>query len=130
MRIQCPTCDTTYDLPEERVVAGRAVRCARCGTDWTPIPRPLPAPEVDMPEPPSWAPFAAAGPERSPVVAAPSRFQRPTERQLVLGGWVLSAVVLVLLGWAAIGWRDGIMRAWPPSARAYAALGLAGPARP
>lgn len=134
MRIQCPSCEAAYDLPQGRVVAGRAVRCARCGTDWTPSPavEPQPAAEPDPPPIEAPAPPAAAEPRAAlrPAAAAPRRLRRPSERQLVLGGWVLSVAVLLLLGWAAVAWRDGVMRAWPPSERAYAAFGLAGPAQP
>ncbi len=79
-----------------------------------------------------------AAPPRPPRVAVLSQpvaaartpdARRPGERRLLLAAWVLSIAVLVLAGWAAVTWRDGIMRAWPPSERAYVALGLAGPAR-
>lgn len=66
---------------------------------------------------------------QQPTAAQPPRSGRPTQSQLLLAAWVLSIAVLLLAGWAAVAWRDGIMRAWPPSERAYAALGLAGPAR-
>jgi hypothetical protein len=43
--------------------------------------------------------------------------------------WAASVLILVLLAWAAYGWRAEIMHAWPASERLYAALGLlpAGP---
>jgi hypothetical protein len=39
--------------------------------------------------------------------------------------WVGSLVVLAALAWGALTWRADIMHAWPPSTRAYAAIGLA-----
>ena len=54
--------------------------------------------------------------------------KRRTRHNTVFGG--LPGAAPVLIGWAAVTWRDGIMRAWPPSERAYAAFGLVGPARP
>src|SRR5262249_15614793 len=52
---------------------------------------------------------------------------RPRRRPWVAVGWV---VLLVLVGIAAggAGWeRDAVIRAWPPSARLYAPVGLAVP---
>lgn len=35
MRTSCPTCDTTYVIPDDRIgPKGRKVRCARCATEW------------------------------------------------------------------------------------------------
>lgn len=35
MRIICPSCDTSYTVPVDKIGAnGRTVRCARCGTIW------------------------------------------------------------------------------------------------
>mgnify|MGYP001765697196 CR=1 FL=1 len=35
MRTTCPTCDTAYAIPDERIGAkGRKVRCTRCGEEW------------------------------------------------------------------------------------------------
>ena len=37
MRIVCPSCDATYDVPEAMLSGGpRKVRCARCANEWTP----------------------------------------------------------------------------------------------
>ena len=37
MRIECPSCAARYEVPETRLAPGRAVRCARCGSDWVPL---------------------------------------------------------------------------------------------
>jgi hypothetical protein len=42
--------------------------------------------------------------------------------------WLLTIAVLAGLGWAAVDRRAAIMKAWPPSIRAYLAIGLAAPA--
>ena len=35
MRIQCPNCETSYQLADGALGSvGRKVRCARCGTVW------------------------------------------------------------------------------------------------
>ena len=154
MRIVCPACTATYDVPEARLAPGRAVRCARCGTDWLPLDTdapvlPLPveaSPDVpDFPstfEPPrmfdrpsvSRAPNASKPPSASGPAAAPApppSFAARVRRAdtAVLAGWVASLALLAALGWGGVKWRNDVMHAWPPSERLYAALGLAsGPA--
>ena len=143
MRIQCPACDATYDLPEGAVKAGRPVRCARCATEWTPLPA-APASDVTPPaqeiapepEPELSETTFPSLPSREPLPeprSAPQERLVPAGRlpadRAVLAGWVLSVAVLLLLGWAAVAWRAEVMRAWPASERAYAALGLTPAAR-
>lgn len=39
MRAICPTCDTAYTIPDERIGAqGRKVRCVKCGEQWRVMP--------------------------------------------------------------------------------------------
>jgi hypothetical protein len=51
----------------------------------------------------------------------------PTEpepaKKTVIAAWIGSVLVLVAAVWLAIALRQPIMRGWPASARAYAALG-------
>lgn len=133
MRIACPTCPATYDVPDRLLAGtGRRLRCSRCGTEF-PLPAAAPVPERPPPEeavpvatappPPEPAPPPRILPEpreRPPVAAsgdsAPAALQRAWVASLVL---VLGAVVaLVLL-------RERVMEAWPPAARLFTALGLA-----
>lgn len=56
MRTTCPTCDTAYTVPDERIGAkGRKVRCTKCGDEWRVLPvvdeKPLPAPPRPAPPP-------------------------------------------------------------------------------
>jgi len=37
MRIVCPTCDATYQVPDSALAARKTVRCARCGNSWAPL---------------------------------------------------------------------------------------------
>jgi hypothetical protein len=43
---------------------------------------------------------------------------------MAVAAWVLSLAVLAGVVWAAYAYRAEIMAAWPPSQRAYAAMGL------
>jgi predicted Zn finger-like uncharacterized protein len=61
MKIVCPTCEATYEVPESVLAAKRALRCARCGNEWVPganwQPEPSPAaghePSAAAPAPPA-----------------------------------------------------------------------------
>lgn len=149
MRLACPACQAIYEVPEALVRPGVALRCARCANDWVPVA--APPPQAALPAPPEVPQLAApdapsetfedvpAAPQRP----APAPFPRlratrpeppdidvitpdpdPPSRTPVLVGWALSVAILAGAGWAAVEWRQTVMEAWPPSARAYAALGL------
>jgi predicted Zn finger-like uncharacterized protein len=142
MRIVCPNCDTAYDVPESVVTPGRQMRCAQCRSEWLPggpaepvveLPPPPPpiAPEAEpdhvaAPEPPVM--LAPPAPPAQPelVIHAPFpaiiRVEEPPRRAIMVA-WVASLLALVALIWMAIAFRAPVMRHWPASARAYAALG-------
>src|SRR5690348_17886277 len=82
MRLICPSCSVAYEVPDSLVPAGRAVRCVRCGGEWTPVaaaveeaaPEPEPEPEPVVREPGPLPPFTAM--ERlaaHPAVSRPDR---------------------------------------------------------
>ena len=142
MRITCPTCGAAYDVPAERLAGGRTVRCARCGSGWVPpvddalpeppllappqAPEPPPVPEVlpgtPVPEPPETVVPNPSDPESEPpLTAAAGRLRQGLP---IFLAWAASLVLLGAFVWAMIAWRTGVMRAWPPSERLYAALGL------
>ncbi len=97
MRIVCPSCSAAFEVPKTRLAPGQAVRCARCGTDWTPLAAPEPAKvaqsgvaqsgvaqstvaqsEVAQSEQPPERPLPSRNPEpvtftKSAVLAAPRR---------------------------------------------------------
>lgn len=131
MRIACPDCNAVYELPPESVRPGRGVKCARCATVWVPValedaepeirplapePSPDPAPQ---PEPPPSPREPTPIPEPPPTPEAPQRSVFP-----VLLAWLLTAVILAALAWAAITQRTAIIQAWPPAERAYRLLHL------
>jgi predicted Zn finger-like uncharacterized protein len=79
MKIVCPSCAATYEVPEAVLAARRPVRCARCGNNWTPggeaeeAPAPEPVAEVASQMPVVPAPPAVAPPV---TVAAPPETRR------------------------------------------------------
>jgi predicted Zn finger-like uncharacterized protein len=144
MRIECPSCFAAYVVPDSLVTAGRVVRCARCGDDWTPVaataaPEPEPVPESEPPPPeptppePPLAPAPVTDPVADPVLATarPSAMERlaahtawPRPSARLRLAWAASLLVLVLAAGAAYAWRGEIVTEWPPSARVYALFGL------
>lgn len=50
--------------------------------------------------------------------------QAPRDRTLLPLAWAATLMVLAGLAAATVIWRTDVMRAWPPSERLYAALGL------
>jgi predicted Zn finger-like uncharacterized protein len=143
MRIACPSCSVAYDVPDSLLKAGRVVRCAGCGGEWTPIETraepelapppepPAPAFETSLvappPQPPADRPPAAAEAAPRPASAMDRLVQPPTRSSSLVRlrlAWLASAVLLVTLAWGAYAWRAQIVTAWPPSARLYAAFGM------
>lgn len=138
MRIVCPSCQATYEVPEALIAGGKAVRCARCGAEWAPL---LPPPAAPPPTPTPTPPPAPEEPLRAepPLVARPRSIDtaddaRPPpwndeieftpRRQGALIAWLVSLLVLAALIGAALLFRSAVMGVWPPSMRLYAALGL------
>jgi len=127
MRIVCPACETAYDVPDTVVAPGRALRCARCRSEWVPVavvpeqaeagpaPGAPPEQEVAVPEP-VLAPVARVAPIS--VAEGPAG-----PRVAVIAGWLVSLLVLGGVGYAAVAWRQPIMHVWPPAGRAYGWLG-------
>ncbi len=71
MRIDCPGCAAAYDVPASVLTARRVMRCARCGTEFTPqAPFPRAPAHVATPDPIPATP-AVVPPET--VVAADDR---------------------------------------------------------
>ncbi len=131
MRIVCPSCAATYDVPDERLVPGRAVRCAGCGAGWTPrllqaampVPVLMPVPEEPEPAILTEAADESAPPDPHPVSLPVSPAGRRLSRA-VAAGWVATVLIVGGAAWAGVTRRDSVMQAWPPTERIYAALGL------
>jgi len=132
MILTCPECATGYFVEDAQIRAGgRNVRCANCGARWTAHPEgPLElvtseegavarevAPELDT------TPITA---EELPRVFRGRAQEERRMRQAAVTGvaWAAAAVVVVALIGTGILFRDGVVRAWPPTASLYAAIGL------
>ncbi|MGC8476213.1 MAG: zinc-ribbon domain-containing protein [Acetobacteraceae bacterium] len=129
MRLDCPNCAASYDVPDTLLGGRRAVRCARCGHQWAyaapaplSVPFSVPAAAEAEPAPPEMTPVAAARPV--PLAPRPPAAARPGLALRL--AWAGSAVLLAAGLIAALALHRPIARAWPPSQRLYAALGLKG----
>jgi predicted Zn finger-like uncharacterized protein len=143
MRIVCPSCSATYEVPEHLLKPGKMARCARCGGEWPPAREPadIEAPPGHVAEPaaehePDHAPDDGA-PDHGPQLGAEqSREQhRPTamERLAIqppasarsrglLGAWVATVLILAGAVAAMLVWRQEFMSVWPPSGRILAPI--------
>ena len=136
MILTCPECATGYFVEDDQIrAAGRAVRCAACGARWTAVPeRPLelvpPVDEGVLAKPP----VDEASSEAVTLTGddLPRAFRTRAEeekrnRQAAIAGalWAGVAIVVAVVLGVAIVFRESVVRAWPQTASAYAAVGLA-----
>ena len=117
-----------YDVPDRQMKVGRKGRCAGCQNQWVPVIASLDIAEVEAEEAVPAAAHAAMA--SLPGMTAMDRLAAhqvvPKRNMVLLAAWVGSGVGVMLLVFAAYGWRADLMSAWPPSVRLYAALGLVG----
>ena len=133
MRIVCPSCQATYDVPDAKIgAAPRQVRCAKCDTVWGVDPTPgsalMAAAHDDAHLPPPVAIVPQAGepiPEPAPI-AATHRLPTTQKSSAIAPAiaWLVSIAVLVAAAWTVIAWRVPIMQFWAPSQRLYQWLGV------
>jgi predicted Zn finger-like uncharacterized protein len=134
MILTCPACGTRYQADEANFPpAGRKVRCAKCGHIWhqqgaVAAPEPDVAmitaePQLVRAPPPvfsrmrDFAPKVQPSPERQNVAWAPML--------AVVAGWIGLIAVVLVIGYAAVKYRQEIAMIWPQSAGVYSSLGLA-----
>jgi predicted Zn finger-like uncharacterized protein len=133
MRIACPGCAATYEVPASRLKPNKQVRCARCGNSWLPEiatetdPDAQADAQADLPDP-RVADEQPAEPTRpAPQMTAMDRLavtaQPSPPRAGLIGAWVATAIVLAGAVTAAIVWRDAVVHAWPPGGRILPATG-------
>lgn len=134
MILTCPECATGYFVDDAQMrPGGRAVRCAACGARWTAYPE-GPLELVSSPEEGA----LAKAPGEEAVEAAPltaddlprafrarAEDEKRMRRAAVSGAvWAGAALILVAVIGAAVIFREDVVRIWPRSASAYAAVGL------
>ncbi len=140
MRITCPSCSLSYQIPRDSVGdEGRTVRCSQCKTAWfvaaptdqTQVP---PVTDVDVEAPVSTS--DAQHPALAPPIAGiesvaaqrykPLKSKQPLKKYAFLrqnpGIVVLGIVVLMLSGMAVL--RTPIVQRFPNLASLYARIGL------
>jgi len=154
MILTCPQCDTRYQADGSKFpAAGRNVRCAKCGHVWHQLgPEPEPDPEAEIfveepqgapavppPAPPvetepspisiqprvaAFAPVAETATVDASEPASPSAAGAWSGRAAVGAGWVLLVALILVIGWAAISFRDNVATWVPQTASFYNAAGL------
>jgi predicted Zn finger-like uncharacterized protein len=133
MRIVCPSCAVSYEVPDSLLKPGRSVRCARCANNWVPL-------AIDEPElhqapqsPPTQTEDEYEAVEREETPPHPqlsamdllaAHRKREEAPRFLRSAWIASVIVLLGLLAAGVVWRDAAAAAWPPSVRLYQALGL------
>jgi len=148
MILTCPQCSTRYNADAAKFQpSGRNVRCAKCGHLWhqdpppaeidaasdiaviddspPPPPSPPPAPEPMPARPAAFAPNPVISRETVRMVEAPAKPKSKLPGQLaVMAGWAGLIVLILLVGWTAMTFRQQIATVWPQSASVYSALGM------
>jgi predicted Zn finger-like uncharacterized protein len=131
MILTCPECATRYFVGEDAVSdQGRTVRCTACGNSWRVEPEtPLDLTEAHAPPRPRPAPLAPSPDLKA--VELPRAFRARVEetkrvREAAATGAVWAAIIgafaLLIIG--ALIFRVDVVRMWPRTAGAYAAIGL------
>jgi predicted Zn finger-like uncharacterized protein len=144
MILTCPQCDTRYQADASKFpAAGRNVRCAKCGHVWHQIgptqePDPdaeivvqepvAPPPEPVQPRVAAFAPTPAtavhAAESEAPAAAPRSPGAPWLGRAAIAAGWVLLVGLILVIGWAAVSFRDNVATWLPQTSSFYAAAGL------
>jgi len=137
MILTCPTCASRYRIDETKLgPQGRTVRCAGCGDSWRaePLAEPLQlTPELVAPQ--QEVEVFAGGVEpdlaQTPAEELPKVFRQKAEakrrtREAMTAGlvWGAMSAGLALLLLAAVVFRIQVVRLWPRTAGAYAAVRL------
>jgi predicted Zn finger-like uncharacterized protein len=138
MILTCPSCGTRYRAdPANFSAPGRHVRCAKCSHVWfqaapEPEPEPVQAPvllitsqgESDggptLREQVTKGKSAAGWRSSDAAEMARTAMKNPI---IQAGGVILLLILLAGIGWAAVHYRQTVVRLWPESSRVYGAIG-------
>jgi len=134
MILTCPQCATRYQTDAAAFQpAGRRVRCAKCGHVWFQQP-PEAAdaeiarePEESKPEPVHSAYVKPAAEDRFEEEEEPARkapLKLPLGKLGLVAGWAGLVAAVLVIGWAAVNYREQIASLWPQSSSLYSALGM------
>jgi predicted Zn finger-like uncharacterized protein len=147
MRIVCPACEATYEVPDRLIGAGRGLRCKACRHEWRVEPPAPTAPEPQetgqssreaardaLPEPSPLPDSRPLPPPPLPAVRprAPQPIDPPLpgpEALVSRGGpalWAAWAASLLVVGAMVLSlwlFRGEIVEAWPPAARLFQLVG-------
>lgn len=142
MILTCPQCSTRYQADAAKFQpSGRNVRCAKCGHLWH---QDAPPTEVDIasdiaviddgpppaqpepmpPRPAAFSPNPTISRDTVRMVTPPEKPSRLPKQLATAAGWVGLIVLILLVGWTAMTFRQQIATVWPQSASLYAALGV------
>jgi predicted Zn finger-like uncharacterized protein len=154
MILTCPACATRYQVDEAKFPPeGRQVRCVKCGHAWhqdalapqvgEPVPEPMaaPAPEPQAADALSTPAEPVSEPVEKPAIdpvlprtyATTRAFTPPEDKgermgwgaRIALGfGWLGLIAMILLIGYAAVRYREEITLLWPQSAGVYSSLGM------
>jgi predicted Zn finger-like uncharacterized protein len=140
MILTCPSCGTRYRAdPANFSAPGRHVRCAKCGNVWfqaapEPEPEGVPAPVLSITSQGAGSSGGATlgdllterksgvGPRGSDTEDDARSAMR--DRIIQAAAFILLLILLAGIGWAAVHYRQGIVRLWPESSHLYGAIGL------
>ncbi len=126
MILSCPSCSTRYSVAETTLgEAGRKVRCAACGHTWHVSPEAKTEPAALEPDPLVESEPLRPVPKDSARVYRDKVEARRRRRWRMVGGGAWAVVAAALIACLAVAWifKLDIVRAWPQSASAYAAVG-------
>ncbi|WP_116090068.1 zinc-ribbon domain-containing protein [Sphingomonas crusticola] len=94
MKLSCPNCGATYDVPENAIgPSGRKIRCRACDTSWF-EPARVAVPPPLAPAPPPVSPAPAATPPWASGIAETTE-EPPVRRKR--GPWLLLALVVLVV---------------------------------
>ncbi|WGM38987.1 DUF3426 domain-containing protein [Caulobacter sp. NIBR1757] len=137
MILTCPECATRYFVGDDQVGAtGRTVKCKACGHRWTARAEPDLDLSISGEEGAIGVEPSTLTPEPAPLVELPGeelpkvfRAKAQSERRVREAAttgivWAGMTAMLIVLGIGAVVGRESVVRIWPKSASAYAAMNL------